>query len=90
MATDIATTLAAMSVLGILAQWGRHAWRWGRRLAETIEATHARSAQLEPNGGSSLRDDVTAVRKGLAEVQSVLEDHGRQIRELQDRRRTWL
>lgn len=81
--------LAGLAILGVMDRTVRKVYRWVRRLTETIESTHTRSAQLEHNGGSSLRDDVTHVVKAVAELQSTVEAQGRQILELQTQRRSW-
>lgn len=62
---------AVLSVLAVL-------WRVLRRLVhlqDVLERVEARSAELEHNGGSSLRDAVTRIEARVDELAHRLDDH---------------
>ena len=61
-ASTAASISAVLVFLGVLGRWIH---RWFARLEHAVNVVEQRSQQLEPNGGSSLRDDVTAIRRAL-------------------------
>ena len=61
-ASTAASISAVFVFLGVLGRWIH---RWFARLEHAVNVVEQRSQQLEPNGGSSLRDDVTAIRAAL-------------------------
>jgi hypothetical protein len=61
-ASTAASISAVFVFLGVLGRWIH---RWFARLEHAVNVVEQRSQQLEPNGGSSLRDDVTAIRRAL-------------------------
>ena len=62
LASTAASISAVLVFLGVLSRWVH---RWFSRLEHAVNIVEHRSQQLEPNGGSSLRDDVTAIRAAL-------------------------
>jgi len=63
-ASTAASISAVLVFLGVLTRWVH---RWFARLEHAVGVVEHRSQQLEPNGGSSLRDDVTAIRAALGQ-----------------------
>ena len=63
-ASTAASISAVFVFLGVLGRWIH---RWFARLEHAVGVVEQRSQQLEPNGGSSLRDDVTAIRAALGQ-----------------------
>jgi hypothetical protein len=63
--TLIGTAASASALLACLAVSVRWIHRWLTRLENVVSVVETRSQQLEPNGGSSLRDDVTGIRNSL-------------------------
>jgi hypothetical protein len=65
---SLASTAASISaVLAAAAVAARWLHRWLNRIEHAVAIVEQRSQQLEPNGGSSLRDDVTAIRSALSQ-----------------------
>lgn len=80
----VAVAAAGCVVLGSFFRAVHAIYKWCRRLGDAMDKVADRSAQLVPNGGSSMRDDVAAIRKHLAQQDAA-------IAELQEdrRRRRW-
>lgn len=81
-------------VLGILGRWTKKAFDWCVALAASVKQVETRSKELIPNGGSSMRDEVAAMRAVLLEQSAVLSEQSATlaqqnvvIAELQQRRK---
>lgn len=63
--TLIGTSASVSALLACLAVSGRWIHRWLTRLENVVSVVEARSQHFEPNGASSLRDDVADLRSSL-------------------------
>jgi hypothetical protein len=71
----LASSCAVAVTLAAALRWLH---RWFSRLEHAVAVVEKRSQQLEPNGGLSIRDDITVIR-------SVLAAHGEQLKALDAR-----
>lgn len=67
-ATTAASISAVLAFLGVAARW-LHTWfsRLEHAVATVEQSAATTAKQVVPNGGSSMRDDITAIRVTLAQ-----------------------
>lgn len=65
-ATTAASISAVLAFLGVAARW-LHQWfsRLEHAVATVEQSASTTAKQVVPNGGSSMRDDITAIRSTL-------------------------
>jgi small-conductance mechanosensitive channel len=73
-ASILAATATGCVVLGYITKAVRSAYAWCQKLGKAMEQVQTRSAQLVPNGGSSMRDDIAAIREHLAQQDNAIAD----------------
>lgn len=83
-ASIIGASAAGCVVVGYILRALKAVYEWCQKLGDAMEQVNHRSAQLMPNGGSSMRDEVSAMR---AEMQAELSLQRDMISELQQRPR---
>lgn len=52
--------------------FGRKAYRWGKRVEKLIQFA---DTELRPNGGSSVKDAVTRIERGLEDLNLRFDEH---------------
>jgi uncharacterized protein HemX len=92
----VATAASGVVVLGALAHITRKVVRFFQNVAAAAKTAASRSAQLEPNGGSSLRDAVNRIEEVLAQQNEHLAEQDKHLRQqdetiaaLQSRQPRW-
>jgi hypothetical protein len=83
-ASIIAASATGCVLVGYVIKALKAVYGWCKTLGEAMDQVNHRSAQLIPNGGSSMRDEVSAMR---AEMQAEMAKQREMIAELQQRPR---
>lgn len=84
---SVGAAAAGCLVLGFIANALKQAYQFFQRLMATMEEVEKRSKQLEPNGGHSMRDEVSAMREQVALQLATMEAQREIIEDLQARPR---
>lgn len=81
MRNDIGTIASLCAIVAVLA--GGLRWVYGAiaRLERAVKTVESRSKELKPNGGSSLADNVNAIRKTVDEHSATLARQDDALRE---------
>jgi hypothetical protein len=89
---DLGTIASLCAILVTVGGGLRWLYRAIARLEHAVKVVEGRSVQLTPNGGSSIKDDITAIRKTvdahsqtLARQDDSLRDQGAAITRLAER-----
>lgn len=83
-ASIFAASATGCVLVGYIIKALKAVYGWCKQLGNAMDQVNHRSKQLETNGGSSMRDEVSAMR---AEMQAEMATQRRMIAELQDRPR---